>query len=170
MDRSEKNSAIERQSKRRGNAYHDALDECARVASEEFGVAIRAIQGAEEIGGRLKLDVGAAAQRAPADGTAVEDARAKLQQIDARLGTTLATSLRKTSAALDAKQRVLNRFTVTLFGRTMAGKSTIREALTGGDGASIGKGAQRTTRDVCEYTWNSLRIIDTPGIGVYEGE
>jgi hypothetical protein len=170
MDRSEKNSAIERQSKRRGNAYHDALDECARVASEEFGVAIGAIQDAEEIGRRLKLDVGAAAQRAPADGTAVEDARAKLQQIDARLGTTLATSLRKTSAALDAKQRVLNRFTVTLFGRTMAGKSTIREALTGGDGASIGKGAQRTTRDVCEYTWNSLRIIDTPGIGAYEGD
>ena len=45
----------------------------------------------------------------------------------------------------------------------------MREALTGGDGATIGKGAQRTTRDVREYIWNSLRIIDTPGIGAYEG-
>jgi hypothetical protein len=52
----------------------------------------------------------------------------------------------------------------------MAGKSTIREALTRGDGTTIGKGAQRTTRDVREYTWNSLRIIDTPGIGAYEGD
>ncbi len=39
-----------------------------------------------------------------------------------------------------------------------------------GDGTTIGKGAQRTTRDVREYTWNSLRIIDTPGIGAYEGD
>jgi hypothetical protein len=52
----------------------------------------------------------------------------------------------------------------------MAGKSTIREALTRGDGTTIGKGAQRTTRDVRDYTWNSLRIIDTPGIGAYEGD
>ncbi|WP_427913928.1 GTPase [Ramlibacter sp. MMS24-I3-19] len=58
---------------------------------------------------------------------------------------------------------------MTLFGRTMAGKSTIREALTRGDGTTIGKGAQRTTLEVREYTWNSLRIIDTPGIGAYAG-
>jgi small GTP-binding protein len=60
--------------------------------------------------------------------------------------------------------------TVTLFGRTKAGKSTIREALTNGDGETIGKGAQRTTRDIREYYWNNLRIIDTPGISAYEGE
>jgi hypothetical protein len=45
----------------------------------------------------------------------------------------------------------------------MAGKSTVREAITRGDGQTIGKGAQRTTRDVQEYEWNNLRIIDTPG-------
>ncbi|MCP1214350.1 MULTISPECIES: GTPase [Acetobacter] len=100
----------------------------------------------------------------------MEDARARLQELDAKLETTLADSLRATNAALNAKQNVLSRFTVTLFGRTMAGKSTIREALTRGDGATIGKGAQRTTRDVREYVWNSLRIIDTPGIGAYEGD
>lgn len=165
-----KNGVNERPSKRRGNTYREALDECARVAREEFSVAIRALQDAEKIGRRLKLAVGAAARKAPTDGAAVEDARAKLQELDARLETTLTNSLRKTSSALDAKQRVLNRFTITLFGRTMAGKSTIREALTRGDGSSIGKGAQRTTRDVREYNWNSLRIIDTPGIGAYEGD
>jgi predicted GTPase len=52
----------------------------------------------------------------------------------------------------------------------MAGKSTVREAITRGDGQTIGKGAQRTTRDVQEYEWNNLRIIDTPGFGAYNGQ
>ncbi|GAB4333320.1 MAG: hypothetical protein Kow0037_11590 [Calditrichia bacterium] len=64
----------------------------------------------------------------------------------------------------------LSDFTVTLFGRTKAGKSTIREALTNGDGSTIGKGAQRTTRDVRIYNWNHIRIIDTPGFDAYKGE
>lgn len=158
------------QSTRSGDAYHLALDECARVAQEEFSVATRALDDAEQIGLRLKAAVGSVAHRAPADGAAIEDARARLQELVTKLETTLANSLRAAGAALHAKQGALNRFTVTLFGRTMAGKSTIREALTRGDGATIGKGAQRTTRDVREYTWNSLRIIDTPGIGAYEGD
>ena len=52
----------------------------------------------------------------------------------------------------------------------MAGKSTIREAITRGNGSTIGKGAPRTTRCIREYEWNHLRIIDTPGIGAYKGE
>ena len=64
----------------------------------------------------------------------------------------------------------LSDFTVTLFGRTKAGKSTIREALTNGDGSTIGKGAQRTTKDVKTYNWNHLRILDTPGLDAYKGE
>lgn len=154
----------------RADAYHLALDECAHVAREEFSVAKLAISNAEEIGRRLKTEVAAVACRAPADGAAVEDARMRLQELEEKLEATLSNSLQLASAGLHAKHAVLNRFTVTLFGRTMAGKSTIREALTRGDGETIGKGAQRTTRDVCEYTWNSLRIIDTPGIGAYEGD
>ena len=127
------------------------------VAREEFGVANQAFHDAEEIGTRLKSAVRSVARRAPADGAAVEDARARLQELETKLEKTLSNSLRKASLALHAKHDALNRFTVTLFGRTMAGKSTIREALTCGDGATIGKGAQRTTRDVREYTWNSLR-------------
>lgn len=156
--------------RQRGDAYELALEECARVAREEFRIANAALRDAEEIGRGLKAAVGAVARRAPADGAAVEDARARLQELEAKLEATLSTSLRTTEVALQAKEAALNRFTVTLFGRTMAGKSTIREALTQGDGTTIGKGAQRTTRDVREYTWNSLRIIDTPGIGAYEGD
>jgi len=52
----------------------------------------------------------------------------------------------------------------------MAGKSTLMEILTEGNGETIGKGAQRTTRDVRQYTWNGLEITDVPGIGAFDGE
>ena len=64
----------------------------------------------------------------------------------------------------------LSKFSITLFGRTMSGKSTLMEILTHGDGTSIGRGAQRTTRDIRTYTWNHLEITDVPGIGAFEGE
>ena len=64
----------------------------------------------------------------------------------------------------------LSKFSVALFGRTMAGKSTLKEILTEGDGSSIGKGAQRTTRDIRKYPWNGLEITDVPGIGAFKGE
>lgn len=72
--------------------------------------------------------------------------------------------------SLAKKKQNLEDYSIVLFGRTRAGKSTIREALTKGDGSTIGKGGQRTTRDVHEYRWNHLRLIDTPGIDAYEGE
>lgn len=58
---------------------------------------------------------------------------------------------------------------ITLFGRTMAGKSTLMEILTHGKGDAIGKGYQRTTRDVREYSYKGLTITDVPGIAAFEG-
>ena len=60
-------------------------------------------------------------------------------------------------------------FTLIVYGRTMAGKSTLMEILTHGDGKSIGKGAQRTTLDVRAYYWNGLKIFDVPGICAFGG-
>lgn len=70
---------------------------------------------------------------------------------------------------LKNKKNDLSKFTITLFGRTMAGKSTLMEILTNGDGESIGLGSQRTTRDIRKYMWNNLEITDVPGIGAFEG-
>ncbi len=73
-------------------------------------------------------------------------------------------------ANIDELNRRSADFTVVLYGRTMAGKSTLMEILTHGDGKSIGKGAQRTTLDVRPYMWNGLKILDVPGIASFEGE
>ncbi len=61
-------------------------------------------------------------------------------------------------------------FTVTVFGRTMAGKSTLMEVLTHGDGSSIGHGEQRATRDVRRYKYKNLQIVDVPGVAAFEGK
>lgn len=66
--------------------------------------------------------------------------------------------------SLADKQSNFSLFNVVVYGRTMAGKSTLMETLTRGNGESIGKGAQRTTLDIRGYTWNGLTIFDTPGI------
>jgi len=70
---------------------------------------------------------------------------------------------------LDEQRNKMDRFSITLFGRTMSGKSTLMEILTKGNGKSIGTGAQRTTRDVRNYFWNGLEITDVPGIAAFEG-
>lgn len=76
----------------------------------------------------------------------------------------------QTSRDVELLRNSLSKFSITLFGRTMAGKSTLMEILKQGDGASIGKGAQRTTRDIRNYEWNGLSITDVPGIGAFEGK
>ena len=71
---------------------------------------------------------------------------------------------------LEIHRQNMSRFSITLFGRTMAGKSTLMEILTHGNGQSIGQGAQRTTRDVRHYIWNHLDITDVPGIAAVDGQ
>ena len=62
---------------------------------------------------------------------------------------------------------------VAMMGRTMSGKSTLFEFLTGGDGSLMGSGGQRTTRTPLERP--SLLIprctlVDTPGVGARDGQ
>jgi small GTP-binding protein len=72
--------------------------------------------------------------------------------------------------SLSNKKKNVDGFTLTLFGRTKSGKSTLREALTNGDGQTIGKGSQRTTRDILRYKWKHFQVIDTPGIAAFKGD
>lgn len=86
------------------------------------------------------------------------------------------------SESFGALERDVRFTTVMLFGRTRAGKSTTMEALTRGDGASIGVGRQHTTTETTAYfyppppdghqepTGPALRIVDTPGIEGFDGD
>jgi hypothetical protein len=76
---------------------------------------------------------------------------------------------RTSDFALEERRKTLDSFAVSLFGRTQAGKSTVMEILTRGDGHTIGTGAQRTTREVRRYSWNGLDVTDVPGVAAFEG-
>ncbi|PTQ86544.1 GTPase domain-containing protein [Agitococcus lubricus] len=90
------------------------------------------------------------------------------QQLNNVMGD-LHTLQRDSEAKLEERRKHLKSFNISLFGRTMAGKSTLMEILTNGDGKSIGKGQQRTTRNLRTYTWKGLTVTDVPGIAAFEG-
>ena len=71
---------------------------------------------------------------------------------------------------LRIKRQHDSNFNITLFGRTMVGKSTLMAILTHANEGAIGNGAQRTTRDVREYEWNGMCITDVPGIDAFGGK
>jgi len=70
----------------------------------------------------------------------------------------------KLIGSFENKVKKIDNFTICLFGRTKVGKSTTMEALTKGEGTSIGVGKQNTTIEIKEYFWNNLKVVDTPGI------
>ncbi len=152
------------------NKYLASLNTCKRIAKEEY----KTVQGyfeqcdniIDELSKKLQGMIVHGSQALSED-KMVEDGLTKmLQDLERDYGKLLL----KRNVNLAKQKHSLDCFNVMLFGRTMAGKSTIREAITRGDGQTIGKGAQRTTRDVKEYEWNNLRIIDTPGFGAYNGQ
>ena len=91
----------------------------------------------------------------------IEKQKAELQR--------LIRSIEKIDEDLQKLRRRTKDFSIVVYGRTMAGKSTLMEILTHGNGKSIGKGSQRTTRDVRDYYWNGLKITDVPGICAFDG-
>ncbi len=78
--------------------------------------------------------------------------------------------LDKTIEMIRVKQTQTAKFNITLFGRTKSGKSTLMEILIKGDGKSIGKGGQRTTKDIRQYDWKGMTVTDIPGIEAFEGK
>lgn len=82
----------------------------------------------------------------------------------------LTDSVSRIQADINALHERQKDFSIVVYGRTMAGKSTLMEILTRGNGESIGKGAQRTTLDVRDYYWNGLKITDVPGISAFGGK
>lgn len=66
---------------------------------------------------------------------------------------------------LFAKQAdVAGSFNIVLFGRTGAGKSTLIEALTRGNGRPVSHGESDWTTDVEPKVWESCKVYDTPGV------
>lgn len=150
--------------------YLASLETCKQIAKEEYTTVQRHFEQCDtiidELSKKLQRVIEHGSRTLSKDKMVADDLTNMMHSFKKEYGKLLS----KRNANLAKQQRSLDCFNVMLFGRTMAGKSTVREAITRGDGQTIGKGAQRTTRDVQEYEWNNLRIIDTPGFGAYNGQ
>lgn len=100
------------------------------------------------------------------DESLIQSIRTQLQTVQ----TEFEQSYYDTQKKLNSKSKMSSKFNITLFGKTKAGKSTLMEILTHGDGSHMGKGGQRTTRDVRNYEWKGMTVTDVPGIDAYGGQ
>ena len=151
--------------------FEDALKQCSKTANSAYNLSIRYAKKIEIVIIQLNSDIEAVSHEIlKLKGSEQFQFTETLKQIQFDVKNISEDSLEYLVISLDKKREHLKDFTVALFGRTKAGKSTLRETLTRGNGSTIGKGSQRTTRDVTEYSWQGLRLLDTPGIEAYKGE
>ncbi len=143
------------------------LARCTGLALHAHEQASKQLQALERIVEQARSELEAVRLAATGDGT-----RPGENQIYEQLTLAVADMWEAHQTALkemeDNRQR-LGTFSITLFGRTMTGKSTLMEILTEGSGDTIGKGAQRATRDTRQYEWNGLKILDVPGVAAFGG-
>lgn len=146
-----------------------ALDKCSRSAREGYKIAKGNLDGIkvaiDEISEDLKQQLTSLNDGNIQTSDIEKKTQKQLQQVVSELYSLHEKQVRQ----VEENHARLDKFSIALFGRTMTGKSTLMEILTNGDGSSIGKGGQRTTRDVRSYDWEGLKITDVPGIAAFEG-
>ncbi len=148
----------------------EALQQSREAARLGYGVATQALEHHQEAIRKAREELRVCRRRLEESKVRSADT---IKSMDSQLdlmSNQLQGAHRESAKRLEAHRRSLAEFSVTLFGRTMAGKSTLMEILTEGEGSSIGKGAQRTTRDVRTYRWRGLQVTDVPGVAAFEGE
>jgi len=148
-----------------------ALVSCSKTAEDEYRFVKGELDGVckvQEAVAELKLDIHSVQmpcidgddKTEDETGKGIAETQRQLHDFADRLDDNVTQITEKIEKLGDD----LKSFKVVLFGRTKAGKSTVREALTQGAGTTIGKGRQSTTKEVQWYDWQNLKVYDTPGI------
>lgn len=147
-----------------------ALKKCRKTARRGYKIAKASLQESAKAIDKATMDLSQCLQAIEGNSVRTSVISHQLQKQLSEVVNELEKLKRTSALELEERGQRLDNFSITLFGRTMAGKSTLMEILTRGDGQSIGKGGQRTTRDVRSYSWNELEITDVPGIAAFEGK
>lgn len=146
-----------------------ALAECREAAHEGYQIALHSLADTDTAIQRVARALKRSLHDIERGHAQTSDIVNQLQNQLRQVVSDLHNLQRSSRASLEERRAELDEFSIVLFGRTMAGKSTLMEILTNGDGKSIGRGAQRTTRDVRAYHWKGLKVTDVPGVAAFEG-
>lgn len=154
----------------RKSALEKVLSECGKASQEGYDLANGylkkvswSIKDSQKV---IKDCIDDFSRSKTTDDEIIANVKKQLDEVQVEFGKAYTETLRR----VEEKRRQTANFNVTVFGRTEAGKSTLMEILTHGDGATMGTGSQRTTRDVKHYTWNGLTVTDVPGIEAFGGQ
>lgn len=143
--------------------YLHTISECRKIATEDFQmikpICEDTITSAETMRNRIQTII-ASMTNSPTE----QDMAVALSAFAKKISDVILPAAKAYRLKINQKEAAVEDFTIVLVGRTKAGKSTLKTVLTGSGKDEIGKGKQRTTLVNYIYEWNSLRIIDTPGI------
>ena len=154
---------------RKERTLQHALAKCRRATRDGYQIANKNLDGIKVAIDGVSADLKQNLSNEKNSQVNANDISVQLQKQLQKVVLELYLLPKKSRVSLEKKRAQLDKFSISLFGRTMTGKSTLMEILTNGDGSSIGKGRQRTTRDVRDYEWKGLKITDVPGIAAFEG-
>ncbi len=149
---------------------NNALARCRQSAQRGYAIACEQLGEIERVLGAARDETERSVKRLSGKSAYLADLNRVLARQIKDIGKAFNELGDQPRETLKKLHGSLGSFNITLFGRTMAGKSTLMEVLTRGDGKAIGNGAQRKTRDVRSYEWNGLHITDVPGIGAFDGK
>lgn len=159
-----------------GPEYDDAIQQCTKIAREDFKYSQQALQNSsialQQLGSGLQQTISTVKQKANVRGKhqSAKHVAEHLAKTQRKLSVEILHELESVRETFRSKKRALNQFSIAFMGRTKVGKSTLHAVMTGEGWESIGIGKQRTTRYNRIYEWRNIRIIDTPGIGAPGGK
>lgn len=161
---------LEREILLSGPEYDEAIEQCARVAKEDYRYTEIALNKTNSILENLGRNLSQFVQEihhknnVSNKANSAKDVATELQKSIQSLTSEIIANLESVRESTFAKQRALSHFSIAFMGKTKAGKSTLHAIITQNAWEAIGVGKQRTTRFIQEYEWKNIRIIDTPGI------
>lgn len=148
--------------------YKAAIQKCAEIAKDDFTVVQPCYEAVISKCSTIVHNLQEQQVHHRYHSELSDNVSAMISDLAKNLSTSVLGQSQKSEAALLQKERTLPDFTISLLGRTKAGKTTLHAILTGKGRDKIGSGLQRTTRYNRVYQWNLLRLIDTPGFGSAE--
>ncbi|WP_241392595.1 GTPase [Rippkaea orientalis] len=167
---------IEREILLSGPEYDEAIQQCAKIAQEDYKYAKIALNRTSDTLKKLEENLSNTIENlsnkttSKGQANTAKEVAKQLNASQTALGEEIVKELENVNNTFKSKQRALSHFSIAFMGKTKAGKSTLHAILTNEGWNAIGVGKQRTTRQNRVYEWKNIRIIDTPGIGAPGGK